>query len=191
MLWAHNVIVPVSRSNGFTFSWLSERLFTLQLSLQLHLSILSLVCLHTLFFFFLWKSLALSSINCLVTHILQNIYFCVQKKRKTWWFWTNEWSVNYIIFIFWVNCSFNWSKVNTVDVHFYKRFLFQINSLLLDFLFIKESRNYYCLLSTILLIEMFLEQQISIRVTLEWFLKYHVTLKTGVMMLKHSVLINY
>jgi len=47
------------------------------------------------------------------------------------------------------------------------------------------------MLSTILLIEMFLEQQISIRVTLEWFLKYHVTLKTGVMMLKHSVFINY
>jgi len=35
---------------------------------------------------------------------------------------------------------------------------------------------------------MFLEQQISI---LEWFLKDHVTLKTGVMKLKIQLFINY
>ncbi len=59
--------------------------------------------------------------------------------------------------------------------------LFQINAVLLNFLFIKESwkksvfnidnNNNKC----------FFQHQISI---LEWFLKDHVTLKTGVMMLK-------
>jgi len=32
------------------------------------------------FFFLLWKSMG--SINCLVTDILQNIFFCVQQKKE-------------------------------------------------------------------------------------------------------------
>ncbi len=65
--------------------------------------------------------------------------------------------------------------------------LFQINAVLLNFLFTKQS--WYTstnILSSITYFNIdnnnvFIEQQISI---LEWFLIDHVTLKTGVMMLK-------
>ncbi len=35
---------------------------------------------HSIFFFHIWKSMA--TVNCLVTHILQNIFFCVQQLKE-------------------------------------------------------------------------------------------------------------
>jgi len=52
------------------------------------------VDLH-IFFSILWKSMG--SINCLVTEILQNIFFCVQLKKET---------PTSFFFFFWVNYHF-------------------------------------------------------------------------------------
>ncbi len=36
---------------------------------------------HIIYFPILWKSM--STVNCLVTNSLQNIFFCVQQKKET------------------------------------------------------------------------------------------------------------
>ncbi len=66
----------------------------------------------------------------------------------------------------------------------YKRFLFQINNVLLNFLFIKQSWIQLLGSITVFNIDNNKKCFISSSCILEWFLKDHVTLNNGVMMLK-------
>ncbi len=54
-----------------------------------------------------WKSMA--TVNCLVTNILQNIFFCAQQKREKHTYLKQlegEWIMNDVNFHFWVNYHF-------------------------------------------------------------------------------------
>ncbi len=66
-----------------------------------------------------------------------------------------------------------WSKVH---LQFHRRFLFQINAVLLNFLFIKKSLNRYIMIITKIL---------SSRIV---YSNSHVTLKTGEMFVENSAL---